>query len=287
MPGGMPRPVCRRMPGSHDGRRQPGVPRDLARIGRKVHPERPARAHAVRIRSRRADHRDADARRRPRAAAGRRIGFRSRRRHVRPVLRDPGGPAQRAARPPGILARQEGESARVDDDRAGRDAVRLHLRDEGPARWHQGAARAPADPGAQGGDARRRVLRQEEPSVAASRQRARRRRARLVAGDGNRRSALQPHRRDRSPDPRRVHRQPRDIRRGARKAREVPRRRREGRRSEHPVDGRGDQPDRPQGDGGRGRKGRGRAAHRDVSGAEFPRDVPPPRNGRRRSRKSI
>ena len=80
----------------------------------------------------------------------------------------------------------EGEPARVDDHRDGRDAVRLHLRDQGPARRHQGAARAPADPGAQGRDARRRVLREEDASVAPARQRARAGRARLVAGDGAR-----------------------------------------------------------------------------------------------------
>ena len=87
-------------------------------------------------------------------------------------------------------ARQPRQPARVDDDRAGRDAVRLHLRDPRPARRHQGAARAAADPGAEGGDARRRVLREEEPSVAPARQRARAGRARLVAGDGARGSAL-------------------------------------------------------------------------------------------------
>ena len=96
---------------------------------------------------------------------------------VRPVLRHPARHAQRPARPAGVPARQEGEPARIDDDRAGRDAVRLHLRDQGSAGRHQGAARAPADPGAEGGDARRRVLRQEDPPVAAARQRARRRRA--------------------------------------------------------------------------------------------------------------
>ena len=42
-----------------------------------------------------------------------------------------------------------------------------------------------------------------------------------------------------------------DLRRSAREAREVPRRRGEGRRGEHPVDGRGNQPDGPQGDGDR------------------------------------
>ena len=90
------------------------------------------------------------------------IGLRRRRRHARPVLRHPAGQAQRPARPAGVAARQEGEPARVDDHRAGRDAVRLHLRDHGPARRHQGAARAAADPGAEGGDARRRVLREED-----------------------------------------------------------------------------------------------------------------------------
>ena len=71
----------------------------------------------------------------------------------------PEGTAQRPARPAGIAARPAGEPARGDDDRDGRDAVRLHLRDARPARRHQGAARAAADPGAEGRDARRRVLR--------------------------------------------------------------------------------------------------------------------------------
>ena len=137
-------------------------------------------ADAVGLCPRRADHGDADAGRGPRAAAVGRNGFRSGRRHARPVLRHSGGQAQRPARPAAIVARQEGESARVDDDRAGRDAVRLHLRDQGPARRHQGAARAPADPGAQGGDARRRVLREKESSVAAARERAGR--SRVEAG---------------------------------------------------------------------------------------------------------
>ena len=106
------------------------------------------------------------------------------------VLRHSAGPAQRPARPAGIPARAEGEPARVDDHRDGRDAVRLHLRDQGPSRRHQGAARAPADSRAQGGDARRRVLRQEDASVAPARQPARAGGARLGARDGPRGSAL-------------------------------------------------------------------------------------------------
>ena len=90
-----------------------------------------------------------------------------RRGHAGRVLRHSGGPAQRPARPAGIAARPAREPARVDDDRDGRDAVRLHLRDEGPARRHQGAARAAADPGAEGRDARRRVLREEDASRRA------------------------------------------------------------------------------------------------------------------------
>ena len=58
--------------------------------------------------------------------------------------------------------------------------------------------------------------------------------ARLVAGDGPGRSALQEDRRDRPPDPRRLHRQPRDLRRAPRRPRAVPRRGRKGRRGEHP-----------------------------------------------------
>ena len=138
----------------------------------------------------------------------------------------------------------EGEPARVDDDRDGRDAVRLHLRDQGPARRHQGAARAAADPGAEGGDARRRVLR-EEDRIRRACSSTRSPQAGLgwspVMGHG--RSALQQDRRDRPPDPRRLHRRPRDLRRAARGARGVPRRGGEGRRGEHPVDRRGDQPD--------------------------------------------
>ena len=132
-----------------------------------------AAADAVGLRARRADRRHAGPARGPDAAAAGPDGFR-RRGHAGRVLRDPGGHAQRPARPAGIAARPEGEPARGDDDRDGRDAVRLHLRDARPARRHQGAARAAADPGAEGRDARRRVLREEDASVAAARQRARR-----------------------------------------------------------------------------------------------------------------
>ena len=111
----------------------------------------------------------------------------------------------------------EGEPARVDDHRDGRDAVRLHLRDQGSARRHQGAARAAADPGAEGRDARRRVLRAQDASVPRAGQRAGRGRAGLVAGDGQRRSAVPQARRDRPPDPQRLHRQPRAVRGAARR----------------------------------------------------------------------
>ena len=118
--------------------------------------------------------------REPHTAAGRRDRLRSRRRHVRALHRHSAGQAQRAARSAGVAARPAGEPARVDDDRARRDAVRFHFRDARSARRHQGAARAIADSGAQGGDARRRVLREEEPSGAHPRQRAGASRARLV-----------------------------------------------------------------------------------------------------------
>ncbi len=164
------------------------------------------------------------------------------------VLRHPAGPAQRPARPAGVAARREGEPARVDDHRDGRDAVRLHLRDQGSARRHQGAARAAADPGAEGGDARRRVLREEAASVAAAGQRAGAGGPRLVAGDGPGGSAVSQDRRHRPPDPRRLLRRPRDLRGAARGARGVPRGGGEGGRGEHPVDRRGDQPARPPAD---------------------------------------
>ena len=177
-----------------------------------VHPDRPASAASFRLHPGRADHRHARAGRGTRAVAGGRNGIRPGRRSLRPVLRHSAGRAQRAARPAGVAARQACEPARIDDDRAGCDAVRFHLRDQGPARRHQGAARAAADPGAEGGDARRRVLRQEVASVAAARQRAGAGRARLVAGDGAGGSALPEDRRHRPPDPRRIHRQSRDLR---------------------------------------------------------------------------
>ena len=62
---------------------------------------------------------------------------------------------------------------------------------QGPAGRHQGAAGAAADPGAEGGDARRRVLRQEVASVAAAGQRAGAGGTGLVAGHGPGRSAVQ------------------------------------------------------------------------------------------------
>ena len=158
----------------------------------------------------------------------------------------PTGPAQRPARPAGVAARPEGEPARIDDDRDGRDAVRLHLRDQGPAGRHQGAARAPADPGAQGRDARRRVLREEDASVAPARERARARRARLVAGDGPGRSAL--HARSSSIVHRildALRRRPRDLRRAARRAQAFLAEEEKAAEAQHPDDGRGDQPERP------------------------------------------
>ena len=171
---------------------------------------------------------------------------------------------------------QEGEPARVDDHRDGRDAVRLHLRDPGPPGRHQGAARAAADPGAQGRDARRRVLRAQDASVARAGQRARRGGAGLVAGDGQRRSAVPQARRDRPPDPQRLHRQPRAVRGAARRSRGLPRRRGEGGRSQHRDQRRGDQPPRPARDRRRSVARRDREADRAVPGAEFPRGVPAP-----------
>ena len=131
--------------------------------GAALRPDGPDGADAVRICAGCADHGHGDARRGARATAGRRNRLRPGWRHAGAVLRHSGRQAQRPARPPGIAAGNEGESARIDDDRAGRDAVRLHLRHQGPARRNQGAARAAPDPGAQGRDARRRVLREEEP----------------------------------------------------------------------------------------------------------------------------
>ena len=154
----------------------------------------------------------------------------------------PAGPAQRPARPAGFAARPEGEPARIDDDRDGRDAVRFHLRHQGPSGRHQGAARAAADPGAQGRDARRRVLREEVPPGAAPGQRARAGGPRLVAGDGAGRSAVPQDRRHRPRGPRPIRRRPRPLRGAARRARGVPRRRGEGGRGQHRSHRRGDQP---------------------------------------------
>ena len=106
---------------------------------------------------------------------------------------------------------------------------------------------------------------------------------RLVAGDGPGRSALQEDRRDRPPHPRRLLRQPRDLRRAARRPGGVPRRRGKGGRSEHPDDRRGDQPERPQADRRRRVEGRDRAADRAVPDPELPGVVPSRSTGRPRS----
>ena len=197
----------------------------------------PLRADAVGLRARRADHLHADLHEGLTRLQAGQSGFRRRRRRRRRsrasrqglhnVLRD----LQES--PLGA----EGEPARIDDHRDGRDAVRLHLRDQGPARRHQGAARAAADPGAQGRDARRRVLREEVASGAPARERARAGGPRLVAGDGAGRSALQARSTrsstrssTASPTTSAIFDELRDRAPG------VPRRGREGRRSEHPVD---------------------------------------------------
>ena len=92
---------------------------------------------------------------------------------------------------------------------------------------------------------------------------------------------------DRPSDPRQVLRQPRDLRRAARGARGVPRRGRKGGGREHPVDGRGDQPEGPAADRLGAGQGRDRAAHRGLPGPQLPRRRSSASNGRRRSSTSI
>ena len=104
---------------------------------------------------------------------------------------------------------------------------------------------------------------------------------------GHERPALQPHRRDRPPDPRRLHRRPRDLRRGCARSSSgsSPRRRRRPRRTSSRPPRRSTRHDR-QGDRGGRREVRDRAAHRDVPGPELPRVVPAPALDRRRWRTS-
>ena len=187
---------------------------------------------------------DAGARRRAVAPAAGRNRFR-RRRHSRHLCRYPARDAQRPARPAGIADRGQGQPARSDDDRAGRDAVRFRLRDQGSARQHEGAGRKAADSGAEGGDARRSVLFQEIAPVAAVRQCTRARRHRLVADDGSGGPAVQEGREARASGTRRVHRRHLPVRRVAQGPRGISRRGGKDRRGDDPGERGGGQSTRP------------------------------------------